>query len=105
MKRGEVWWADSPQAGRRPHLILSRNTAIDVMQRVLVVPATRTVRGGPAELALGPDDGMPSECVLTFDNVTNLDKSTFLQHICSLGVAQMDEVCRVLARATGCRPW
>ena len=51
VNRGEVWWAEHPDAGRRPYLVLTRQAAIPVLNRVLAVPATRTVRGIPTEVA------------------------------------------------------
>lgn len=70
MNRGEVWWAEDPELGRRPHLILTREAAVPLLSGLLAVPATRTIRGLPTEVSLTPADGMPEECVLTLDNVT-----------------------------------
>ena len=102
MKRGEVWWVERPDAGRRPHLVLTRDVAIAPLSRVLGVPATRTVRGIATEVELGPDDGMPERCVLSLDNVRVLPKAYFVERICKLGPEPMDRVCRALAIATGC---
>ena len=103
MRRGEVWWAEPPEAGRRPHLVLTRDSAIPVLGSVLVAPATRNVRGIPTEVALTTDDGMPEDCALTLDNVRIIDKSFLVERMCTLGPATMDRVCRALAIATGCR--
>ena len=70
VNRGEVWWIEHPEAGRRPACVLTRQAAIPVLTSVLVAPATRTVRGIPTEVALTRDDGMPEDCALTLDNVT-----------------------------------
>jgi mRNA interferase MazF len=102
VKRGEVWWVEHPTEGRRPHLVISRQSAIGIMQRILVVPATRTIRGAPSELALDEDDGMPAECVLTFDNITHLPKSMFVERICTLRGERLAEVCHAIERTTGC---
>jgi mRNA interferase MazF len=102
VNRGEVWWAEHPDAGRRPYLILTRQGAIPVLSRVLAVPATRTIRGIPTELVLDEDDGMPQRCALSFDNVVTMPKSLFTERICRLGVARLDQVCRVLRTAAGC---
>ena len=40
-----------------------------MLNSVLAAPVTRTVRGIPTELHLGPDDGMPTVCAATFDNL------------------------------------
>ena len=103
MKRGEVWWVERPGAGRRPHLVLTRDAAIEPLSRVLGVPATRTVRGIPSEVELGPDDGMPDRCVLALDNIRVLRKSYFVERICALPPERMARVCDALAIATGCR--
>jgi mRNA interferase MazF len=97
-----VWWIEDPDAGRRPHLVLTRDTALPVLHQVIAVPATRNVRGLPTEVALGSADGMPSECVLSLDNVTLLPKAYFRDRICALGPERMTQVCQALARATGC---
>ncbi len=102
MRRGEVWWVETPGTGRRPHLVLTRDSAIDPLTRVLGVPATRTVRGIASEVELGPDDGMPDRCVLSLDNLRVLPKSSLVERICTLGPERLDRVCRALAVATGC---
>ena len=103
MRRGEVWWVEPPDAGRRPHLVLTRDSAIRPLTRVLGVPATRTIRGIASEVEIGPDDGMPDRCVLSLDNLRVLPKSFFVERICMLGPERMESVCRALAIATGCR--
>jgi mRNA interferase MazF len=101
--RGEVWWVERPGAGRRPHLVLTRDAAIGSLARVIGVPATRTVRGIPTEVELGPEDGMPERCVLALDNIRVLRKAYFVERICRLAPDTMDQVCRALVLATGCR--
>ena len=102
MRRGEVWWVEAPEAGRRPHLVLTRDSAIDVLSSVVGIPATRTVRRIPTEVELGREDGMPEPCALSLDNVSVLDKSHFRERICTLDAATMSSVCRALGYATGC---
>ena len=58
--RGEVWWRESPDQGRRPYLVLTRDPAIPLLKRVIAVPTTRSIRGIPTEVRLGPDDGLPA---------------------------------------------
>jgi len=97
-----VWWLDHPEGGRRPACILTRQAAIPVLNAVLVVPATRTVRGIPTEVAVGPDDGMPTECVLAFDNVGVVPKALLSERITRLGPAKLAELCDALDVTTGC---
>ena len=102
MSRGEVWWVEDPEAGRRPHLVITREAAIPVLHSVLAVPATGTTRRIPTEVALTREDGMASECALTLDNLTVLPKGFFVELICRLSTEKMREVCAALAIATGC---
>ena len=102
MNRGEVWWVEDPAAGRRPHLILTRQSAIPLLHSFLAVPATRVIRGIPTEVPLGRDDGMPEECVLTLDNLTLVPRAFFIEPICRLPVERIRQVCGALGVATGC---
>lgn len=100
--RGEVWWVEVPGAGRRPAVVLTRDGAISVLNRVLVAPATRTVRGIPTEVQLDQDDGLPERCALSMDNVTVVAKRALRTLICTLGTSRMLEVCRALRVAVDC---
>jgi mRNA interferase MazF len=101
--RGEVWWYGDPRAGRRPFLILARDETIPVLNQVLAVPATRTIRGIPTEVELDRSDGMPAPCALTLDNLTVIRVSFCTRRITRLGPERMDAVCEALRHATGCR--
>jgi mRNA interferase MazF len=102
VSRGEVWWVEDPEAGRRPHLVLTRQTAIPVLNSVLAAPATRTVRGIPTEVPLSRADGMPEDCVVSLDNITLVPKALFVEPICRVSADRMHQVCAALAVATGC---
>jgi mRNA interferase MazF len=100
--RGEIWWGELPEAGRRPFLVMSRSGAIPPLTMVLVAPVTRTVRGVPAELALGSDDGMPVDCAAAFDGLRVVPKANLTERICALGPAQLAGACLALRNAVGC---
>ena len=100
--RGEIWWVEHPDAGRRPFLVLTRQAAIPVLNALLAVPATRTIRQIPTEVVLDTDDGMPEECALALDNLTLIPKELFRTRITRLSVERMSEVCKALALASGC---
>jgi mRNA interferase MazF len=100
--RSEIWWVEHPDAGRRPFLVLTRQAAIPVLNALLAVPATRTVRQIPTEVVLDTADGMPEECALSLDNLTLVPKELFRTRITRLSVERMSEVCRALALASGC---
>ena len=77
MQRGEIWFAATP-GGDRPVLVLTRDPVADRIGSVVVAALTRTQRGLVSELLLTPkDDGVPSECVVNFDNVHTVPRSAF----------------------------
>lgn len=100
--RGEVWWSDDEQLGRRPVLVLTRSAVLPVLARPLVAPLTTRVRGLPTEVALDGDDGLPQPCVVSLDNVQPLAAAVLVRRITSLSPARMMAVCRALAVATDC---
>ena len=102
MSRGEVWWLEHPDAGRRPACVVTREAAIPVLDSVVIAPATRTVRGIPTEIELTREDGMPSDCALNLDNLTTVPKALLTERITALPDAKMDALCRALRAATGC---
>ena len=100
--RGEVWWGEAPDAKPRPYLVLTRDEAIPVLRRILVAPITRNVRGIPTELPLGPPEGLPTECVASFDNVVTLGKMLLVRRLGTLAPDRRREPCEALRAATDC---
>ncbi len=101
-RRGEVWWGEVPDIGRRPFLVMTRDAAIPVLNAVLAAPITRTIRHIPTEVPLGPDDGLPEECAASMDNLQAVPKSYLVRRECALGPARIDDACRALAIAVDC---
>ena len=105
MKRGEIWWAELPKpAGRRPLILLSRDEAYEIRRLVTVAPVTIRVRGIPVEVALGPKDGMPRECVINLDTVTTIPKDALGERLTVLSRAKVTAVEGALKFALGLRP-
>ena len=93
MKRGEVWWANMPQPiGRRPVLLLSRNAAYPVRSSVTVAPITRTVHEIPVEVRLGPEDGLPRDCVANLDNIVTVSKKRLDRSLTTLSPEKMSSI-------------
>ena len=72
-----------------------------MLNALLAVPATRTIREIPAEVVLDTDDGMPEACALSLDNLTSVPKQLFRARITRLSVERMSDVCRALTLASG----
>jgi mRNA interferase MazF len=102
VQRGEVWFASTP-GGDRPVLVLTRDPVADRIGSVVVAALTKTVRGLVSELPLDPStDGVPTECVVSFDNVHTLRRELLRRRVTTLTPARMAQACRVLRDATGC---
>ena len=102
MQRGDIWFAATP-GGDRPVLVLTRDPVAGRISAVVVAALTRTRRGLISELELFADrDQVPTDCVVNFDNVHTLARTTLRRRITSLSAARMSEACRALAAATGC---
>jgi mRNA interferase MazF len=102
VSRGRVYWFEHPDTRRRPVLVLTRDAAIPVLTGVLVAFITTKVRGIPTEVALDIDDGMPTSCVITLDNLATIPVGMLTEPITRLDGARMHQVCVALAVATGC---
>jgi mRNA interferase MazF len=101
-RRGEVWWGELEDVGRRPFLVMTRSTAIPLLHNLLAAPITRTLRGIPTEMALGIDDGMPTDCAASFDNLRVVPKAYLVDRVCSLDPMRMVEACGALRAAVDC---
>ena len=93
MRRGEVWWGQLPApVGRRPVVLLSRDSAYQVRSAVTVAPVTRTIRNIPVEVRLDARDGLPSRCVANLDDIATIPKTLIRQRIAVLSTEKMQEV-------------
>lgn len=93
MKRGEVWWVEMPPpAGRRPAVLLSRDSAYRVRAALTVAPITRTIRNIPVEVLLDQSDGMPTRCVVNLDDITTLPKTLIKERITSLSPEKIHRI-------------
>jgi mRNA interferase MazF len=102
MQRGEIWFAATP-GGDRPVLVMTRDPVADRIDGVVVAALTRTRRGLVSELDLTVHaDGVPTACVVNFDNVHTVPKEAFRRRITTLSPARMAAACAVLTAATGC---
>lgn len=102
MQRGEIWFAATP-GGDRPVLVLTRDAVVDRIGSVVVAALTRTVRGLVSELELtAAKDGVPSDCVVNFDNIHTIPRDSLRRLIVQLGPPRMALVCQHLRDALGC---
>lgn len=84
-------------------LVLTRDPVADRIDRVVVAALTRTRRGLMSELVLtAADDGVPSDCVVSFDNLHTLPRTAFRRRVAILSGPRMERACRSLRAAVAC---
>ncbi len=102
--RGELWWCEPPDIGRRPVVVLSRDAAIPRLRRALVAPCTTTIRGLPSEVVLDPgDDPIGRRSAVNLDSVESVSVGVLVERLGRLSDERMREVCAALTVAVDCR--
>jgi mRNA interferase MazF len=103
-QRGEVWWCEPPDIGRRPVVVLSRDVAIPRLGRSLIAPCTTTIRGLPSEVRLEPgDDPISRPSVVNLDSVESVSIGALVERIGRLSDERMRQVCAALEVAVDCQ--
>lgn len=93
----DVWWASLPSpAGRRPVLLLGRNSWFAYLDRVLVAEVTTTIRGIPQEVSLGRPDGLGRACVANLDTARTIPRTAIDVQIGRLAHGRHVDVKRAL---------
>jgi mRNA interferase MazF len=101
--RGDVWWCELPEIGRRPVVVLTRDVAIPRLRRALIGPCTTTIRGIPTEVLLEPPrDPIPLASVVNLDSVESVSVGTLVERLGRLGDDRMREICEALEVAVDC---
>lgn len=101
--RGEMWWCELPDIGRRPVVVLSRDAAIPRLKRTLVAPCTTTIRGLASEVVLEPgDDPIPRRSGINLDSVESVSIAVLVERLGRLSDDRMREVCAALDVAVDC---
>ena len=101
--RGEVWWCEVPEVGRRPVVVLSRDAAIPRLRRTLIGPCTTTIRGIPSEVLLDPsEDPIPRPSAVNLDSVESVSVGTLVERLGRLSDRRIRQICAALEVAVAC---
>jgi mRNA interferase MazF len=101
--RGEIWWCELPEIGRRPVVVLSRDAAIPRLKRTLIAPCTTTIRGLASEVVLEPgNDPVPRRSAVNLDSVESVSVAMLVERLGRLSDNRMREVCAALDVAVDC---
>jgi mRNA interferase MazF len=101
--RGELWWCELPEIGRRPVVVLSRDVAIPRLRRALIAPCTTRIRGLASEVVLEPrDDPIGQHSAVNLDSVESVSVAVLVERLGRLSDDRMRDVCAALEVAVGC---
>ncbi len=93
MRRGDIYWVRFPKpVGTRPAVLVSRDEAYSVRTRLTVVPVTRSVRGIPTEVRLGPSDGLPKAGAANADDIVTIPRDLLVDIIATMTRAKLAEL-------------
>jgi mRNA interferase MazF len=93
LRRGEVRWYEFRYPDkRRPVVILTRDSILEYLGEATIAPITRTVRGIPSEVVLGPDDGLAEPCAANLDHVQTVAGGRLGPLIATLSMQRMTEI-------------
>ncbi|MEZ5422715.1 MAG: type II toxin-antitoxin system PemK/MazF family toxin [Pyrinomonadaceae bacterium] len=93
MIRGDVYWIKLKDPDkRRPALIITRDSAIPLLNQVTVIPITSTLRDTPSTVWLDEDDGMEGPCLINVDHIQTVSKERFGSYITHLDEEKLEEV-------------
>lgn len=102
--RGEVWWCELSEIGRRPVVVLSRDAAIPRLRRAIVAPCTTAIRGLASEVVLETgEDPVPRGCAINLDSIESVAAGVLVERLGRLSDDRMREVCAALAVAVDCQ--
>ncbi len=100
MNRGDVCWYNLKTPDKkRPVLVLTRDSAITVLNSVTIAPITSTIRSIPTELVLTEEDGLPHTCAANFDNLQTVPKGQIGDRITRLSRRRMQEAAAAVSFA------
>ncbi len=103
-QRGELWWCEPPEIGRRPVVVLSRDAAIPRLRRAVVAPCTTTIRGLPSEVVLDPeDDPIQRRTAVNLDSIESVSIAVLIERLGRLSDTRMREICAALEVAVDYR--
>ena len=104
VKRGDMWmYAFATPDKKRPVLVISRQSVIPLLRTVMVAPVTSAIHGVPSEVLVGTEHGLKHKSAVNLDHIQTVDRSRLSGFIGHLNDETMDQVCRALVIATGCR--
>ena len=102
MNRGEIWSFEFKKPDKtRPVVILTHQEMIPHLHTVTVAPITRTIRGVPSEVSVGPEEGLKEASAINLHHLVTVPKSQIRRYIGSLAPSKMSALLEAMLFALG----
>ena len=102
MNRGDVWQLDfGGRAGKRPALILTRQSVIPYLNKLTVAEITASGKGYPTEIAIGQKANLSKESYVQVDNIQTVAKDHFVKYLGALDARTMRTIGQKIILALG----
>jgi mRNA interferase MazF len=95
------WYRFTGPDKQRPVVILTRDSVLEYLGETTVAPITKTIRGIPSEVALGPDDGLPEPCAVNLDHIQTVARGRIGGLVTTLPPPRMAEIREALLFGLG----
>jgi len=97
MKRGEIrWYKFKSPDKRRPVVILTRDSILEYLGEVTIVPITSTIRDIPSEVLLTHEDGMRKDCAINCDHIQTVSKNKIGSEITTLTQDKLKQLSKAI---------
>ncbi len=104
LRQYEIWWADvGGAAGRRPVLLLSRDSAYSYLDAIICAEITTHIRHIAVEVPVGRRHGLPRPSVVNLDNLHMVARARLVTRAGGLRVADVGAVKVALGHALAWR--
>jgi mRNA interferase MazF len=90
--RGAVVDIDFPDIGRRPAVVVTRNTLLPLLTSVIVARVTSMIRGLRTEVAVGIPHGLDQDSVVNCTDVFTVPKGTITKVRGTLGPVELRQL-------------
>ena len=102
MVRGDVYWIKLKVPDkRRPALIITRDSAIPLLNSITVIPVTSTLRDTPSTVWLDESDGMSKPCLINIDHIQTVSKDKIGEYLSHIESEKLNEVFEAIKFAFG----
>jgi mRNA interferase MazF len=102
LTRGEIWMFRFRAPDRlRPVLLLTRPDMIGVLNTVTVAPLTRTIRGVPSEVVVGPECGLKESSAINLHHVVSVPREGLRRFVGTVSPEVLKKVKAALLFALG----